>query len=183
MLSYLEQLPHFLDLSLAARRTLLRRNFRTAATLHSMFVVRQTNALDNQAYAIGCSHVYGHENMSEWRRYVSQLEPNDTLVKLMLLIIAFADNASAVRINDDEELVASSSATAHIPVQHTLVTMFWKYLTYQYGDVEAVRRLNSLMQYVLNILQWTEVKCTREHRIMIDGIVQSTWQSLTLDHQ
>ena len=183
ILSYLERLPHFHELSLAARRTLIRRNFPTAGTLHSMFVVRETNALDNQAYAIGCSNVYGQENMSELRRYVAQLEPNDTLVKLMLSIIAFAGNASVVRMNNDEELMASSSALSLIHVQHTLVTMFWKYLLYQYGHFEAVRRLNSLTKYVLNILQWTEMECTVEHRNMIDGIVQSSWQSLTLAHQ
>lgn len=178
--SFVESVPFFQDLSVDARRAVVEHNFDTTGTLNSIFLVRETCALDSVAYVTGCSTVYGYDNLAELKKYVSQLEQNGILVKLMLLITAFAANCSIVTLDPRENLATITSAISLIRVQNIFVTMLWKYLIYQYGDLGAVRWFNSSIKYILNILRWTNEKHTPEHWEMVDNVVQHTSRALAI---
>lgn len=178
--SFVEGVPHFHSLPLSARRALVQHNFDTTGTLNSIFIVRETSALDNQAYVAGCCALYGYENLAELKKYVSQLEQNGILVKLMLLTTAFAGNCSIVHLHPQENLATISSTISLIRVQNIFVTLLWKYLIYQYGTSGAIRWFNSSIKFILNILRWKEEKYEEKHWNMIDLIVGRTAEALSI---
>ena len=178
--SFVERVPYFQDLSLDARRAIVQHNFDTTGTLNSIFLVREASALDSVAYVTGCSTLYGYENLAELKKYVSQLEQNGILVKLMLLITAFAGNCSIVTLDPREDLATISSSICLIRVQNIFVTMLWKYLIYQLGEPGAVRWFNNSIKYILNILRWTDEKHSTEHWEMVDDVVEHTARSLAI---
>jgi hypothetical protein len=100
----------------------------------------------------------------------------------MLLIVAFSSNCSIVTPHYTENVASISSSTSLINIQNILVTMFWKYLIYEYGFVGAVQCFTSFIKYILGILQGTNEKTNLKHEQMIDTIVEETTRSLTIDN-
>lgn len=176
--SFVQRVPLFLDLSLDARRALIQRNSDTAGVYNSIFLVRESSALDYSAYVIGCSNLYGQENYHQLKKFISQLDPNGIFFKLMLLIVSFSGNCSLV-LPENDIPAASIASTVHI--QHVLVTMFWKYLNYQYGFAGAVKSFNSLIKFILNIIRWSSERVSAQHIDMVDTMIEQTARSLTID--
>lgn len=96
----------------------------------------------------------------------------------MLLILCFSGNCSVV-FPEHHAPVANIVELVH--VQHVLVTMFWKYLNYQYGFFGAVKCLNSLVKFILNIIRWSSERTSTQHAEMVDTIIENTARSLTID--
>jgi hypothetical protein len=181
MQSFLDRVGYFHDLPIDARRALIQHNSDTAGTYNSIFIVREANAVDNPDYLIGCCNIYGQENFNEFHKFLSKLEQNGTLVKIMLLIIAFSGNCSIVAPNHAETIDTISSTMPLIRIQNVLVTMLWKYLNYQYGFSGAVKCFNTFISFILNILRWTAERPVVQHWDMVDTIVENSARSLTID--
>lgn len=176
--SFVQRVPLFLDLPLDARRAVIQRNSDTAGVYNSIFLVRESSALDYSAYVLGCSNLYGQQNYHQMKRFISQLDPNGIFFKLMLLIVSFSGNCSLV-LPENHGQATNIVSTVHI--QHVLVTMFWKYLNYQYGFVGAVKCLNSLIKFILNIIRWSSDRVSAQHIDMVDTMIEQTAQSLTIN--
>ena len=176
--SVLEGVPHYQSLPLAARRVIIQRNIETVGTLSSIFVAREINAMENLAYFTGCSMIYGNENIILFKNYASQIEKNGSLVKLMLLVMAFSGNNSIVIPNPRENIPTILCTNALIHVQNIFVTILWKYLIHLYGHTGAIRWFNSSIKFILNILRWTAEKYHQQHWDMVDNIVEN--KALTL---
>ena len=176
--SFVQRVPLFFDLPIDARRGLIQRNSDTAGVYNSIFLVRESSALDYSAYVVGCSNLYGQENYLQLKKFISQLERNGTIFKLMLLILSFSGNCSLVL---PENHIPAASIASVVHVQHVLVTMFWKYLNYQYGFVGAVKCFNSLIKFILNIIRWSSERVSAQHIDMVDTMIEQTARSLTID--
>jgi hypothetical protein len=145
-------------------------------------MVRETNALDSPFFRAGCCNIYGQENFNETIRFISKLEQNGILFKIMLLIIAFSANSSIVVPDYSENMPTIEGTMSVNRIQNILVTMFWKYLNYQYGFLGAVKCFGSFIKFILNILRWTNEKFTPQHWDMVDIIIENTSRALTIDH-
>ena len=132
------------------------------------------------AFAASCSTIYGNDIFKYFNYFVTRLEPNDIFIKIMLLILAFSTNCSIVNFDYSDNMINKSHGISLLYIQDIFVTMFWKYLNYQYGFVGAVRRFNSLIQYILDLLRSINEKQTIEHEKMIDTIVEETTRSLVI---
>ena len=159
------------------------RNCETAGKYNSIFLVREANALDYSAYTIGCCNLYGYENYLELKKFLAQLEPNGVLFKVMLLILAFSGNCSLVLPDYTAHHSRITSIISLIRIQNVLVTMFWKYLNYQYGFLGAVKCFNSLMKYILNIIRWGSDRPSAQHIDMVDTLIENTERSLIIEDQ
>jgi hypothetical protein len=159
----------------------IQHNSDTTGTYNSIFIVRETNAMDSEAYTVGCCNLYGEENYNEFQKFLPQLEQNGTLVKVMLLIIAFSGNSSIVVPDYTENLSTIASTISLIHIENLLVTMLWKYLNYQYGFLGAVKYWNAFIKFILNILRWTAERPVVQHWDMVDTIVENTARALTID--
>ena len=62
------------------------------------------------------------------------------------MILAFSSNCSIV-LSDHSLNLTNTSATSSISlihIQDIFIVILWKYLVYQYGFIDAVRRLDNL---------------------------------------
>lgn len=179
--SFLQTTPLFNDLSINARRAVIQHNSDTIGTYNSLYIVRETNATDNPAYAVGCCNLYGPENFTRFKVFLSKLEPNGIIFKIMLLIIGFSGNCSLVMPRYSENLSSIESIRSINCVQNVLVTMLWKYLIYQYGFLGAIKCFNSFIKFILNILRWSAEGPTAQHSDMVDILIETTSRSLTME--
>lgn len=176
--AYLSHVRFYNHLSMEARQALIQHNYNTVGSLNSIYIVRETDAVTNSSYAIGCSNIYGCENFSIFKDFISKLEKNGTLIKVMLIIAAFAGNCSIVSLARTESMEIMTTTVNLVQIQSTLVTMFWKYLVYQYGFSGAVKCFDSLIKYILNIMRWTEAYNNTNHSHMLDSVVDDTTRLL-----
>jgi hypothetical protein len=103
---------------------------------------------------------------------------------MMLIILAFSSNCSIV-LSDHRYYLTNTSTTNSISlirVQDIFIVILWKYLVYQYGFIEAVRRFDSLVKYHLDILNQINDVNSKQHLEMIDTLIVETTNSLTLNH-
>jgi hypothetical protein len=176
-----ERTPYFRHLTLDTCRTLLRCNSATFGTINSFFIIREVNALDYPAFLTGCNTIYGHETIESLRKFSRQLEHNGTLVKLMLLILAFSTNSSAIVFDCSKDIKSISSSIFIFDIQNMFITMFWKYLVYQYGFFEAIRWFNSFIKYILAVIQSMYERENAQHNVMVNTVIEQTTRLLTIE--
>ena len=181
--AFIQRTQLFNELSVDDRRTVVQRNCGTIGTYNSVYLVRETNALDYSAYVVGCCNLYGQGNYVEFKKFLSQLEPNGIFFKLMLLIIGFSTNCSIVLPDFNENYSRIPSMMFIIQIQNIIVTMFWKYLNYQYGFSGAVKCFNSMIKYILNMIRWSDERPSAQHTDMVDTIIENTERSLTFEDE
>jgi hypothetical protein len=179
--SFIKRIPFFNDLSIDARRAVIQHNASTTGSYNSIFIMRETNAIDNSAYVVGCCNLYGEEIFNLLKKFISKLEQNGILFKIMLLILAFAGNCSIVIPDYSENQAIIESTISLNRIQNILVTMLWKYLNYQYGFLGAVQCFNSFIKFILNILRCKEERRNAQHSDMVDKIIENTARSLIID--
>jgi len=181
MQSFLRNIPFFYDLSIDARRTVIQHNSKLIGTYNSMFIVRETNALDNSAYFLGCCNIYGQENLNLFKKFISQLEQNGIIFKLMLIVVAFAGNCSIVVPDYSDNFSTIENTISLNRIQDILVTMLWKYLNYQYGFLGAIKCFNSFIRFILNMIQPFCKSTVTQHTDMVETIIENTSRSLTIN--
>ncbi|CAF1290109.1 unnamed protein product [Rotaria sordida] len=179
---FVERSLYFHNLSNDTRQALVQNNFEIAGTLNSVFIIREINALDNMTFVASCATFYGDKVVKQSFHLTSQLESNGILVKIMILILAFSTNTSIVNPYYSENIMSISSALTVFHIESILVTMFWKYLNYQYGYRGAVRCLNSLIRSILDILYSANEMRNEQHDNMVDMVVEETKRSLTIEN-
>jgi len=176
-----ERTSYFPNLSTDTYCTLVRRNAPIFGTINSIFIMREINAFDHLAFLNGCRIIYGNEGMKHFDKLTAKLEKNGTLIKIMLLIVAFSTNCSIVLHDNTENMTSISSLLSIVSIQNVIVTMFWKYLVYQYGFVLAVRLFNSFIKYALDALQILNEQSNVQHNDMVDTVIEETTRLLTIE--
>ncbi|CAF3681907.1 unnamed protein product [Rotaria sp. Silwood1] len=171
---FIERSPYFHDLSIHTRQILIQNNFETAGALNSIFLIRELKALDNMVFITNCTTIYGDKIIKHSDHLTARLEPNGILVKIMILILAFSTNCSIVIPHYSDNIMSLPSALSIFKIQSIFVTMFWKYLTYQYGFNGAVRCFNCLIKYILDILHSANENRNIQHEQMMKKLVEET---------
>lgn len=175
MQPFVERSPYFHQLPSNSRRALLQHNSENAGAFNCIFLMKELNALENPAFLDACQAIYGPLIFPYLHLFVQRFETNGTLVKVIFLIHAFSTNCSVVNFMPKENLDDDySGSLALLHVQNLLVTMFWKYLSYQYGFQGAVKRLDSLIKPIINILGNNNDDMNKNHLQMIDNLVEET---------
>ncbi|CAF1270899.1 unnamed protein product [Adineta steineri] len=178
--SFIERTSYFQDLSIDVRQTLLQRNTEIAGAYNSLFIVRESNALTYPAYLFGSSNLYGHANVPILKKFISLLENNGVLFKMMLLVIGFSNSCSIVNPDDMKYMTTVTNINSLVHIENILVTMLWKYLNYQYGFSGAVKCFSSYVIFILNIIRWIEIGRNRQHEDLVDVCVENIDQSLVV---
>ena len=181
---FLERLPHYQTLSPDIRRVLVQNNVRGTGAFNAMFAAREAKLFENEAHLVTCNEIYGVDYIEKLQRLAARMETNGTLIKIMLIILAFSSNCSIVTFDQSHRsahnLLARSSLTL-LQTQGTFITMMWKYLVYQYGFPEAVRRLDSLVKYYLDVLNRVNDNASAQHWEMVEAIVERIKRSSNSD--
>ena len=177
----LERSPLFHQLPIDARRSLIRNNTEMFGAFSCTFILREINALGNASFVSGCSAAYGFEVMNRANRFLDRMEQNGSLVKIMLFICAFYGSCSIVRFNGVQSSTTASDHLTLSHIQNMLVTMLWKYLTYQYGPIHAIRCFSSLVTFLLDLIKYIDQRSTAEHLKMVDVLIQESTRLLVIE--
>jgi hypothetical protein len=178
----LERTPYFHELSTDAYCKLIRHNLPIFGTLNTTFIMREINALDYSAYITGLTTIYGDEAIADFKNFIITLEQNGIFIKIMLLILAFSTNCSVVLPDYDDDMTSISSSILILSIQNVFITMFWKYLIYQFGFLAAVQWFNHFIKYVLDIIQSSGKRQHAQHNDLLDEIIEETTHSLTIEY-
>jgi hypothetical protein len=177
----IERCPYFHSLPTDIRKIIIQNNLNGTGGFNSMFSAADANVFDNDAYVVACNEIYGEEYVKVSRRLITKIESNRTLLKIMLMVLAFSSNCSIVSYDYSTSSVDVSLILHITRIQDIFVTMLWKYLVYQYGFAEAVRRFTYLIKNYLDVLNRIHANNSAQHWKMVDIIVEKTTHLLTSD--
>ena len=149
-----------------------------------MFAAYEAKVFDNESHVATCNEIYGVDYVKESYRLLIRMELNGTLIKMMLIILAFSSNCSIVLPEHTFNLANTSitSSITLIHIQDVLVVTLWKYLVYQYGFIGAVRKLDYLVKNYLDVLNRVNENHSQQHAKMVDVIIDKITHSLTPDN-
>ena len=149
-----------------------------------MIAAIEGNVYDSEAHITVCNEIYGEEFVAESYRVLQRLESNRTLLKIMLMILLFASNSSIVIYDPLIYAQLSEQSIGQtiqlLRIQDVLVTMIWKYMNYQYGFIEAVKRFSLVVKNFLDTLNRMKDNYSDQHWQMVDVIVDQMNETLVV---
>ncbi|CAF1105592.1 unnamed protein product [Adineta steineri] len=125
--------------------------------------------------------IYGSDTMLSLRHTVEQLDPDSTLIKIILIILAFSSNCLIVNINKTMERDSLLDGTFRLlGSQNVYVELLWKYLIFKYGYGDSVLRFTRLIQIFLCVIKKLAIVYTNNttHRKILDGVTARTKRTL-----
>jgi hypothetical protein len=172
--SFVRSVPDFKILTISEQRSLLERNVYGTAAFNSTLISRNPGVINDSRFMANAVKVYGFEAMSRAKRLENRLDPDSTLVKLMLVIFAFSSNCLILNvpknIHNDSLLLGTFRLFGS---QNVYVELLWKYMIYRYGYRETVIRFASLVKQMLDVIDHlTKIYIGNEyHRVFMDSIL------------
>ena len=180
--TFIERCPLYNSLSPNIRKALIKRNLNTVGSFNGVYMAKEMNIFENEIYSHILDNIYGYGQSNLVIQATKRLEQNGTLIKIMLMILAFSSNTTVLGIDhfDDIQLIVDPKIL--IDIEHIFVTMFWKYLIYQYGFNGAILKFLSLVQSILDLMQRVSKGSNiSKHWNMVENIVQQITYSLNLE--
>ncbi|CAF4223112.1 unnamed protein product, partial [Rotaria magnacalcarata] len=128
------------SVDLGIRQILLENNYNPLGTFNSFFVASEAHVLENEYACANCNEMYGDNYIKDSQRLAARMEPNETVVKMILMILGFSSNCSIVLPVHRFSSMMISSITSLIlsRIQHRFIVLLWKYIVYQYGFKDGV---------------------------------------------
>jgi len=179
--SFVENTPYYYLLPISTRKELFVHNSETFGMFNSMFVIRETHAMDYTAFRTGADSIYTPNGVDYFNNIISQLDSNSVLVRAMLSILAFSPNSGTVYFDKSIDLNIEFDSILIFNIESIFVTMLWKYLLYQYGLVDAVRWFNHFIKYLVNLIRFVYEQRSSQHTAMLDTVIEDTTRLLCLD--
>lgn len=184
MQPFIECSPYFSSLSTDIRRIIIQNNLNGLGSFNSMLAALEANVFDNENHVARCNEIYGVDYVKESYSLLMKIESNRTLLKIILMILAFSNNCSIVTYDYsiNSFILPTIYSCQLLYIQNIFVTMLWKYLIYQYGYVDAIRCFVRLVKNYLDVLRRTYENNSQQHAQMVDRILEKTTCSLVLNN-
>ncbi|CAF1449221.1 unnamed protein product [Adineta steineri] len=103
MQSFISSSPDFRVLTVSEQTSLFERNLPGVVTFYSTLFFRHTGILRIPEYLNAFITIYGSDIMLSLRHTIEQLDPDPTLIKIILIILAFSSNCLIVNTNKTME--------------------------------------------------------------------------------
>ena len=174
--------PDLRALPIDARRTLIRRNLFWISLYQRFILSHQFDFLNDSKLILSIIGLYGVDCFKKVMKIYQQADDNETIYKVMLFVTAFFSNSSMVIFDSTDDMSSATVSMNLVLIQDFYVTMLWKYLVYQYGFKEAVRRYSSLITTMLNGYQILEnVMGLKSYDEMFNMTVEQMERSLIIE--
>jgi len=180
--TFIERCPLFYSLPSNFRRQLIKRNLDTVGCFNGFFMAKEMNVFENEIYSKYIDNIYGIGYSNSVICASQRLEQNQTLIKIMFMILIFSTNCAVITINQSENIQIIFNIKMLIHIQNIFVTLLWKYLVYEYGFNEAILKCLSLVKSILDLIQrMADASKIQKHRTMVANIIEKTTGSLDLE--
>ncbi|CAF3597811.1 unnamed protein product [Rotaria socialis] len=160
--------------------SLLKRNMGGVWTFYSMVICHQCNFLDSTTSKSIMVPLYGVHNVERVRLISFRLDPDITLVKLILMVLSFSSNCFAVKndqINKRDSLLMGTFRL--FGSQNVYTEVMWQYMLYRYGYFESAKRFLILIKIMLDEIELGSkiYENIQVHQDLANEIVQETARS------
>jgi hypothetical protein len=184
MQSFIRSSPDFRILTFNEQTSLFDRNLHGVTGFYATLFFRYTNLLQNDRYMDAFINIYGPDIMLLAKKVNERLDPDATLIKLVLIIFAFSSDCLIINKHDNIERDSLLYGTFRLlGSQNVYVELLWKYMIYRYGYNDSILRFSRLIQMFL--LQLTNMAIVHEnnevHQKMVADVIEKTKQSLIID--
>ncbi|CAF4446934.1 unnamed protein product [Rotaria sp. Silwood2] len=164
--------------------SLIQRNMLGVWAFYSMVICHQCKLFDNVASKNIMRPLYGSDNVEYVKSITVRLDPDLTLVKLILMVLSFSSNCFAV--NEDQNMKRDSLLMGTFRLfgsQNAYVEVMWKYMLYRYGYFESAKRFCELIKIMLDeiTLSSTINDNNKVHNDLLNKITEETERSLIID--
>ncbi|CAF1132074.1 unnamed protein product [Rotaria magnacalcarata] len=163
----------FLLLSQHDRTVLLKNTVEYTATIGGMFILRQSRLLDDFSFSQSAEMIFQPSGMIFIKRVIDQFDSDDTFIKLILTILAFATiNYTVYRKNIQINL---TNMKVILPIQDMYTELTWQYLVDKYGHLQAVKRFSNLLKCLFSVTKAiVEVHQVQKFTDIINSIIEQT---------
>ncbi|CAF4191474.1 unnamed protein product [Rotaria magnacalcarata] len=163
----------FLLLSQHDRTVLLKNTVEYTATIGGMFILRQSRLLDDFSFSQSAEMIFQPSGMIFIKRVIDQFDSDDTFIKLILTILAFATiNYTVYRKNIQINL---TNMKVILPIQDMYTELTWQYLVDKYGHLQAVKRFSNLFKCLFSVTKAiVEVHQVQKFTDIINSIIEQT---------
>ncbi len=182
--SFISSSPDFRILTINEQTSLFERNLHGIIGFYSILFFRNTNILHNIKCMEAFTTIYGSEMMLLAKNVNDRLDPDSTLIKLILIIFAFSSNGFINNKHENMERDSLLYGTFRLlGSQNVYVELLWKYMIYRYGYNQSVIRFSRLIQTYLCVLKNQAIvyENNEAHQNMVDVVTEKTKQSLTIN--
>lgn len=179
--SFISSTADFRVMTTAEQSSLIHRNLDGLWGLHCLFTFREVGVFDDQANQNAVSVIYAPVHVQRTKNLTQKLDPDVTLTKLMLVVLAFSSNSSTLvfdkKVGED---ILRHGTYRLFGSQCVYVEMMWKYMLYRYGHGPSVRRFSNLIKTILNLVNLTcEIHSSNNlHEQMSEVFIEQTERSL-----
>ncbi len=135
------------------RQILIKHNFIRIGIIHGFFILNQINEIKDPIYLSNCNQLYGPTYINQVFTIINRIEPNKTLIKILISILIFSTNLSIVTFPDQNDIKTRIISTYLIKFENLYLNVLWKYMIYQYGYIESIRRFDGMIKNILDIYQ------------------------------
>ena len=135
------------------RQILIKHNFIGIGIIHGFFILNEINEIKDPVYLSNCKQFYGSEYIDQVFKITNRIEPNKTLIKILIPILIFSSNLSIVTYPGHYDTKIRMISTYLINFENLYLNILWKYLIYQYGFIESIRRFDRMIKTILDIYQ------------------------------
>ncbi|CAF3892800.1 unnamed protein product, partial [Rotaria sordida] len=154
--SFISSSPDFRILTINEQCSLFERNLHGIIALCSALYFRTTRIIDTPKCLEKFTLVYGSEIILQAKCINDQLDSDLTVIKLMLIILAFSSNCFIVHEKEKPQIDSLLNGTFRLfGSQNVYIELLWKYLIYRYGYYDSVIRYNRLIRVVLSLIKYS----------------------------
>ncbi|CAF1214324.1 unnamed protein product [Adineta ricciae] len=151
--SFISSSADFQTLTLPEKHSLYHRNLHGVLNLYATFILSISGMFDTLSNDKILTSVYGYQMHCRLKNLIIKLEADVTIIKLMLLILAFSTNCYMV---DDHGDVGRDSLLLGtfrlLGSQNMYIEILWKYMMHRYGYYNASMHLLLIVKTILGLL-------------------------------
>ena len=152
--SFISALPDFRILTTEEQTSLFERNLHGIVGFYFLLFSRSTKLLDHSQCLEAFINTYGSESISLAKAAIDRLDPDATMVKLMLVILGFSSHC--LLITDKTDSTSDGllyGAFRLFGSQNVYLELLWKYMIHQYGYTDSTIRYSRLLQTISCVLK------------------------------
>ena len=184
MQSFVRSSPNFRILTVNEQCSLFERNLHSVTSLYGLLALRESGFIDSLRCTEVWSKIYGFDLIEQTKRISKQLDVDSTIVKIMLLVIAFSSNGLVEnKVGSSSNDGLSLTTLSLLTTQNIYVELLWKYMVHRYGLYQSVVRFAQFTKSILDMIIYLAANYADNptHQHVVTECMKKSKMSLTVD--
>jgi hypothetical protein len=184
MQSFICSTPDFRVLTTDEQSSLFDRNLHGIVGYCSTLFYRNTRILHNPECLKAYTDMYGSDMLLQANDIYERLDPDSTVIKMILIILVFSSNYFIVDRNTNIQRDSLLYGTFRLfGSQNVYVELLWKYMICRYDYNESALRFTRLIAIILRVLKNVSIIYTNNeaYHNTVNYLIEESKQSLSVN--